>query len=249
MKTLGIIGGLGPMATVYYMQLIVQMTKAETDQQHLEMIVMNSPSVPDRTAYILDKSKPSPLPPIMALAKRLEELGAGCLAIPCITSHYFYREFSESVNIPFLNIVAETAKHLKQNGIRKAGILATLGTVRTKLFQDALQEQGIEAVVPDEKHQAMVMSLIYDFIKAGKKPDLTLFHQAACHLQEKGAQCSILGCTELSLLKRDFPIGDGFLDAVEVLAKASILACHAPLREEYTCLISGKQRNDKLLSE
>ena len=88
-KTLGIIGGLGPMATARFLELTVRMTEASRDQDHLEAILLESPSIPDRTAYILDRSNPSPLPPIVALAKKLESLGAGCLAIPCITSHYF----------------------------------------------------------------------------------------------------------------------------------------------------------------
>lgn len=238
MKTLGIIGGLGPMATVYYMQLIVQMTQAATDQEHMDMIVWNHPSIPDRTAYILDRTKPSPLPPIRELAQKLESLGAGCIAIPCITSHYFYEDFSHSVSVPFLNIVRETAMHLKENGIKKAGIMATTGTVRTELFQTALAEQGIAAVLPDPSHQEMVMDIIYNHVKAGKPVNPSEFREVATHLFRRESECNILGCTELSLLKRDYAIGEGFLDALEVLAKASIVACEAPLKSDYRCLIT-----------
>ena len=105
MKTLGIIGGLGPMATAYLLQLIIEMTDAKTDQEHLDVIVFDRPQVPDRTAHILDPEKPSPLPSMTATAKTLEGLGAGCLCAPCVTSHYFYKELAGSVSSPFLNMV------------------------------------------------------------------------------------------------------------------------------------------------
>lgn len=238
MKTLGIIGGLGPMATTYYMRRVIEMTKAETDQQHLEMIVMNCPSIPDRTSYILDRSKPSPLPPIIKLAGQLEELGAGCLAIPCVTSHFFYEEFAACVRIPFLNMLRETVRHLNENGVQTVGILATTGTVNTGLFQSVLSQAGIRFVCPDEKRQTFVMRLIYDCIKAGRPADLSLFEEASDFLFRQGSEVNLLGCTELSLLKREHAVGPGFLDTIDVLAKASVTACGAPLREEFEYLIT-----------
>ena len=94
MKTLGIIGGMGPMATAYLLELIIQMTAAKTDQEHLSAVVLNNPQVPDRTAYILDRAKPSPLPVLEGMAHALENLGCGVLCAPCVTSHYFYEELA-----------------------------------------------------------------------------------------------------------------------------------------------------------
>lgn len=238
MKTLGVIGGLGPMATAYFLQLVVQMTNANKDQEHLDVTILNRPSIPDRTSYILDRTKPSPLPPICEAAKQLEDMGCCCIAIPCITSHYFFEEFSASVKIPFVNIVEETAAYLKARGVKKAGILATIGTVRSGLFQRALEKQGIAYVLPDEEGQKLVMELIYDDVKAGKPVELGKFEKVSQMLRKMGSECNILGCTELSLIKRDYPLGSGFLDAMEVLAHASVLKCGKQIKPEYDELIS-----------
>ena len=109
MKTLGIIGGLGPMASAYLLRLIIEMTDAKTDQEHLDVILFDRPQVPDRTAYILDRTKPSPLPSMRDTAQTLERLGAGVICAPCVTSHYFYKELQESVSVPFLHMVVRPA--------------------------------------------------------------------------------------------------------------------------------------------
>ncbi len=237
MKTLGIIGGLGPMATAYLLQLIIEMTDAKTDQEHLDVIVFDRPSVPDRTAHILDPGKPSPLPSMTATAKTLESLGAGCLCAPCVTSHYFYRELAGSVSIPFLNMVEETAGELKAAGKRRPGIMATTGTVSTGLFQTAFQNAGLEFALPDEAGQRLVMSLIYDDIKAGKPADPEKFQKVSELLRQDGCDCIVLGCTELSLIKKSAGLGAEYLDALEVLSKRCVESCGAPLKQEYQRLI------------
>ncbi len=237
MKTLGIIGGLGPMATAYLLQLIIEMTDAKTDQEHLDVIVFDRPSVPDRTAHILDKSKPSPLPSMTATAQTLEKLGAGCLCAPCVTSHYFYQELSGSVSIPFLNMVTETAAELKAAGKKRPGVMATTGTVSTGLFQNAFEKEGLQAVLPDEAGQALVMSLIYDDIKAGKPADREKFRRVSEMLYGAGCDCIVLGCTELSLIKKSAGLGAGYLDALEVLAKRCVEECGGTLKPEYETLL------------
>ncbi len=237
MKNLGVIGGLGPMATAYLLELIVKMTDVKKDQDHLPVTLLSRPDIPDRTAYILGESDKSPLPDIIDYAKTLESLNASCIVIPCITSHYFYSEFAKSVKIPVINIVSETAAYLKSMGIKKAGIMATSGTVKTGLFQNALKKEGVEFVTPSEDGQKKVMHLIYDNVKAGLPVETKLFEEVTNELKEKGSECIILGCTELSLIKRDYNIGKGYLDALEVLAMASVLCCDMPLKEEYKNLL------------
>lgn len=237
METLGIIGGLGPMATAYLLQLIIEMTDAKTDQEHLDVIVFDRPRVPDRTAHILDSTKPSPLPCMSETAKTLESLGAGYLCAPCVTSHYYYNELLAAVNIPFINMVKETAEECRKAGKRKIGIMATTGTVSTGLFQTALSECSLEAVLPSPKGQATVMSLIYDDIKAGKPADPQKFVAVTDELCDAGCDCIILGCTELSLIKKAAGLDKRYLDALEVLAKRCVQLCGAPLKSEYTKLI------------
>lgn len=238
MRTLGVIGGLGPIATAHFMELIIQMTEAQTDQEHLDMIIYNRPSIPDRTSYILDQSKPNPLPEMIRVGNTLARQGAKLIAIPCMTAHYFHRELTRYIEAPIVHAIHETAVHLKKHGITRAGIMATDGTIRSKLFQQELEKHGITPVIPGEKGQKCVMSVIYDDIKANRPAGMDKFDLAARDLREAGAQAIILGCTELSLVKRDCPIGAGYLDAMEVLARRCVLECGGRLKEEYQNLIS-----------
>ena len=236
--TLGVIGGLGPIATAHFMELIIRMTEADTDQEHLDMILYNRPSIPDRTGYILDPTKPNPLPEMIRVGNALARQGAKLIAIPCMTAHYFHRDLTRYIEAPIVHAIHETAVHLKKHGITKAGIMATDGTVRSKLFQQELQKHGITPVIPGEQGQKCVMSVIYDDIKANRPAEMDKFYFAAKDLREQGAEAIILGCTELSLVKRDYAIGAGYLDAMEVLAQTCVRMCGGKLKEAYQNLIS-----------
>lgn len=142
MKKLGIIGGLGPMATAYFMRRIIEMTDAATDQDNIEMVIYNSPSIPDRTGYILDNTKESPLPKIIDLANRLELQDVDYIAIPCITAHYFHQQIAKSVDVPVSNGIREAADYLSEHGIKKVGIMATDGTVSTRLFDSVFMDMA-----------------------------------------------------------------------------------------------------------
>ncbi len=237
-QTLGVIGGLGPIATAHFMELVIRMTEAATDQEHLDMIIYNRPSIPDRTGYILDKSKPNPLPEMIRVGNALARQGAKLIAIPCMTAHYFHRELTRYIEAPIVHAIHETAAHLKKHGITKVGIMATDGTIRSRLFQRELENHGMEVLIPSPQGQKCVMSVIYDDIKANRPADMEKFHFASSELRENGAQAIILGCTELSLVKRDCRIGAGYLDAMEVLAQTCVLRCGGRLKEEYQELIS-----------
>ncbi len=240
-KRLGVIGGLGPLATAYFFELVIQMTDAETDQEHVEMIIYSRPSIPDRTSYITGASRENPLPAMAETGRWLVDQGAEIIAIPCITAHYFHKELAEVISVPVIHIVRETAEHLSVHGIKKAGIMATDGTIYSGLFQKELRERGIEGVLPDEKNQKYVMDLIYQDVKAGRPIEIEKFNEAARYLKACGAEVIILGCTELSLIKRNYAIGAGYLDAMEILARKAVLLCGADLKGEYQCLITGQQ--------
>lgn len=231
--TLGVLGGLGPMATAYFLELTVAFTDADRDQDHLQSIVMNTPSIPDRTAFILGKSQDNPLEPMIALGRQLKELGATVIATPCITAHYFHSQLQEGIGLPMLHGIECVARQLKDSGIRRVGLMATDGTVQSGIFQQQVEALGMELVLPDEKGQAAVMALIYDQIKAGQAPDMALFQSVKDQLRQKGAQVIVLGCTELSLLKKQAPLGPGIVDALEVLAQQSVLACGKRVKAQY----------------
>ena len=237
-KILGVIGGLGPIATAHFMELVINMTDVDTDQQHLPMIVYNMPFIPDRTAYILNNTEENPLPKMLSIGKTLQEQGADCIAVPCVTAHYFMDALERGIDVPLINGVRETVAHLKENGITKVGIMATDGTVRSGIFHKELEKQGMIPIAPGAKAQDNVMHLIFNNVKAGKPVEMDRFAYAAEDLHEKGAEAIILGCTELSVIKRDYNIGPGFVDAMEVLARQSVLACDKPMKKEYDCLIT-----------
>ena len=241
---LGVIGGLGPMATAYYLELVIRMTEADRDQEHPEIIVMDIPSIPDRTAYILGKSKENPLLPMIELGKQMKALGATVLATPCVTAHYFHEKLQEGTGLPMIHAINSTAQTLAMAGIRRVGLMATDGTVQSGIFQRGVEACGMQMILPSAPAQRGVMTLIYDQVKAGKKPDLELFAAIRDDLRRSGAQVVVLGCTELSLLKKEQNLGEGILDALEVLAKESVIACGKNVKPEFTELFtpfSGKE--------
>ena len=238
-EILGVIGGLGPIATAHFMELVINMTRAENDQENVEMIIYNFPSIPDRTDYILGKSDQSPLPEMLRIGQVLSSQGVSLIAIPCVTAHYFYREIAQGIDAPVVNGIAETIALLNAKGVKKVGIMATDGTISTGLLSRELEMAGIEAVIPSEERQRDVMHLIYKNVKAGKRAEMERFRRVQQELTAGGAQVILLGCTELSLIKRDEQIGPGFLDIMEVLAQQSVLRCGKILREEYENLITG----------
>lgn len=237
-KILGVIGGLGPMATAYFMELVIQMTDVQTDQQHLPMIVYNMPMIPDRTAYILDNSKENPFPMMLDIGEKLSQQEVDCIAIPCITAHYFMEGLQAGLAVPVINGVEETVAHLKASGIRKVGVLATSGTIQSGIFHKELRRQGLEPISPDEQAQQDVMHLIFGNVKAGRPVEMNRFFAAEENLRKKGAEAIILGCTELSLIKKEEKIGPGFIDAMEVLAREALRACGKPVKPEFDDLIT-----------
>lgn len=224
-KKLGIIGGLGPMASAQFLSLLTAMTVADNDQNHIETILYSKPNTPDRTAYLLGKSQESPLPALLDSARTLESIGAQVLAMPCMTAYSFSREIAGAVSAELIHPIEETAHLLAENGCRNVGIMATDGTLRVGLFQQALSAAGIACSIPEEKQQRLVMHMIYENVKKGQPADLDMLEAVTKHLRRMGADRVILGCTELSVIKQTQPIGNGYLDAMEVLAARAIEAC------------------------
>ena len=205
-KVLGILGGLGPMATVYFYEMLTRHTQAARDQDHIDVIINSRATTPDRTSYILGQSAENPFDIMAADAARLVTFGADVIAIP------------------ILNMVEETVLAAKAGGSARVGILATTGTVRTRTYQRMCEKHGLPCAVPDDAAQAAVMDVIYGDIKQGRPADMAAFERAAASLRAQGCDRAILGCTELSLIKRDEGLGAFYLDSMEVLARNAILA-------------------------
>ncbi len=223
--TLGILGGLGPMASAYFYELLIAHTKADCDQDHIDLILNSHATTPDRTAFLTGRSKENPLDVMVEDLCRMKTYGADIVAIPCNTAHYFYDKLKASTDLVILNIMEETAACLAAQGVKKAGILATDGTVLTGTYDHYLAAHGIDCIKPDKEGQKTVMHIIYEEIKNGKSPDVSAFLSVADTLRALGAEALILGCTELSLIKKYAPLPKDFIDSLDVLANSTILVC------------------------
>ena len=199
-KVLGILGGVGPLATIYFADLVIKMTDAKSDQEHIAMVILNHASIPDRTEYILDNTKPNPLPVMIADAQQLERDDCDYIVIPCNTAHYFFDEIQKSVSVPIINILEE--------------------------YQSIIEKHGLSCCVPNEDDQKSLMHIIYDQVKAGEKVDICEFLRIVGELKKAGSDAVILGCTELSVIKKDFNLNRAnIVDSMECLARASITLC------------------------
>ena len=226
-KILGVLGGLGPLATVYFMDLIVKMTEAKKDQEHISMIVLNHAAIPDRTEFILDASKPNPLPMMIEDAKKLQLAGADYVVMPCNTAHFFYEQIQHNLDIPMLNIIEETVKFARdEKNVKKLGIRATKGTVSAGSYQRMCEKYGIEWAIPSLQDEQSLMNIIYNQVKAGKEVNISEFLKIIENMKADGCDAVTLGCTELSVINKDFALGrEDIIDSLEVLAKRSIELC------------------------
>ncbi|MEE1116554.1 MAG: amino acid racemase [Clostridia bacterium] len=237
--TLGILGGLGPMAGVYFFEMLTSHTKASCDSEHIDTVISSRASTPDRTAYIMGRSKESPLEQMLTDAKKLSEYGADLIAIPCNTAHCFYDALSKELDIPIINIVGETAKHLASLNVKKVGVLATEGTVFSDAYGIECGRRGIECVYPDRNEQQIISDIIYKDIKSGAAFDKDGFDQVCESLFEQSCERIVLGCTELSLIKKVCQLDPRITDSLEVLAYSSIVSCNKTpfgFGEEFECL-------------
>lgn len=226
-RTVGVIGGVGPQATAYFLDMVVRLTQAERDQDHLDLVVLNHASIPDRTAFILGESDQDPGPVMADDARRLAAFGVDLLVLPCNTAHHFTDEIEAAVEVPLVNIVAETVAEVRRRVPEPAavGLLATSGTVRAGVYQRVIEAAGARTVLPDEQGQAALMRIIYEQVKAGRPVDIEEFGRLVDGLRDQGAQAVVLGCTELSVVAADFDLlaeDPGLVDSLDVLARRTI---------------------------
>lgn len=229
---LGVLGGMGPQATNTFYQFVIDRTDAQTDQEHVNALILSDSEMPDRTSAILSggEAREGVYRRLLADARLLEGAGCTCIAVPCNTSHFFLDRVQAYIGIPILHMIRETARLLAVQGLKRPGILATDGTIQTGLYQKEFSAAGIEAVVPSTQAQELVMSLIYDDVKAGRDGDPQKF--AAIHedLLAQGCDCGVLACTELSVFADKHHLPPYYTDAMAVLAERAVEACHKPLR-------------------
>ena len=230
MKTLGIIGGMGPVATYDLARKIVDRTDAAKDQEHIRVLIDCNTNIPDRTAAILYGGE-DPLPAMAESAVKLASIGAEVLMMPCNTAHYFYDGVCAAADVPVLHMPRLTAERVAEQGYKRAGILATKGTIASGIYRKALEERGIEAVDPGEAGQDTLMQLIYDKVKAGNM-DLSDVDIAGllAEMKGKGAEVLLLACTELPIAFERIDAGMPTADPTLILAESAVLAAGARLK-------------------
>lgn len=228
-KKLGVIGGMGSEATSYYFEELITHTKATADQDHLDTVILNHASLPDRTEAILTGEKKALTRQLIEDAKILEKIGVDNIAMPCNTAHYFYETIQDEISIPMIHMVRESVRYALKHfdHVEKIGIMATTGTVQSKVYHKECEKDGVKTLVPSEARQADVMHLIYDEIKIGLPGNVEKFERVYNNLIDAGSDVIILACTELSVFYKENKNYDNCLDAMDVLVEESIRRSNA----------------------
>jgi aspartate racemase len=232
---LGVVGGVGPAATVDFLNKVVRNTPARRDQDHLQLLVEQNPQIPDRTEHLIGEGM-DPTLALYATCKKLQDGEADLIAIPCNTAHAFVEEIQAHLEIPIMNMLTVTVAHVRESfpTLRKVGLLATTGTVSSGVYRRALEAGGLEEVVPHSALQARVMEAIYGprGVKAGFTSGQCLddVNAAIDELVWRGVEVIILGCTELPLLFSRLEITSSsgrrvtLVDPTDILAKRCVAA-------------------------
>lgn len=226
MGKLGVIGGMGPEATVYFYDEVTRHTRAHCDQDHLDMVILSHASMPDRTQAILTGESDELLAALRADVLTLEGLGCARIAIPCNTSHFFYDQIQSFTDVPVIHMPREAVSEaVSVRGARRIGVMGTDGTVRSGIYARECEALGAECVTPSPERQADVMSVIYDDVKAGRQTDMDKFLGVVDELVGRGCDAVILACTELSVVRQRQGAPEVCLDAMDYLVRAAVIGC------------------------
>lgn len=234
-EVMGVLGGMGPEATIDFFGKIVRKTNAKKDCDHLRILIDNNPKVPDRTAAILYGGE-SPVKELVRSARALQRAGATFIAIPCVTVHHFHADLQARTKLPVLHIVDEAVKALRRRvpGATRVGLLATTGTIGAGLFHNALKRRRIAVLVPpDDAQEKLVMAAIYGIKASGSGDEQRrMVRKAADELIARGAEAIIAGCTEIPLVLADGDLPVPVIDTLDALAAAAIRKAGGRLRAQ-----------------
>ncbi len=226
-KTIGIVGGMGPEATLDLYGEIIRATPAQKDQDHLRVIIDSNPKIPDRTPAIIGEGE-NPVPAMAVSCRAVQKAGADFVIIPCISAHFFLDELQQQIDLPILSAFDTVSEHIvnRYPQVKTVGLLATSGTVHGGRFAGHLADHGIATVVPDTDHQEALMNVIYKIkgpqdsaVRAQCKANLI---STATHVVEQGAQGIIAGCTEIPLELKQKDLSVPFFNSLEILATAAV---------------------------
>lgn len=226
-KVIGVLGGMGPEATLDFFGKIIHNTPATKDQDHLRLIIDNNPQIPDRTEAILGRGE-SPVPMMVESGLSLAQAGADFIVIPCISAHFFIDELRSKLGLPILSAFEEIPDLIKRefSHIKVVGLLATNGTIQSGQFEKKIRERGLTISVPEPDDQDRVNSAIYRIKGSAAQPSrqeckIELIG-VANRLIQRGAQGMIAGCTEIPLVLKSEDLTVPLFDSLLILARAAI---------------------------
>jgi len=195
-ETLGVLGGMGPLATADFLRKLVELSPAEQDWEQLPIVLGSWPHVPDRIAPILGLDSPSPLPSVIACARTLIGAGARAVALPCNTVHYWHEALAAAVDVPVFHIVDEVAKRLPE-GTRRVGLMATQGTLKAGLYPQRLGALGVECIQPDDDVLVEALLPAIAAVKRARLDEAAPLLEGTLHHLLGRVDVVILACTEL----------------------------------------------------
>ena len=220
--TIGVLGGMGPAATIDLLRRIISLTPASNDVDHIRTLVDNNPQVPSRINYLIKRQGENPAPVLVSMAESLESMGADLLVMPCNTAHLYAPEIESAVSIRFLNMVELTVERVAtQVQAGKVGLLASTAIHQTKLYESIFADRGLATMVPDDALQAQLMKLIMA-IKAGDLSESDLLQRIVENMLAEQAQCVVIACTELSALGDSLDVPVPVIDASQCLAEVAV---------------------------
>jgi aspartate racemase len=229
-KKLGILGGMGPLATNYLYNKLITNVVAQKDQDHINMVILNDPQIPDRTEYILDNTRPNPLVPLIEGCLTLQNASCDIIAIPCNTSHFFFDDLIPKINTKIISLVDLTVDYLVKNNISNVCLLATEGTIISKVYEKEFLKNNINCTYLTEDEIKRIMTVIYSIKTNLATADISDFYSVVDKYQSL-TQKVVLGCTELSLLDKK-KYGDFLVDPLDLLTDFLIKAFNKQSVEE-----------------
>ncbi len=232
-KVIAIIGGMGPFATSDLFDKILLNADATKDQDFPRVLVDCNTGIEDRTEFILNRGT-NPLNKIISTAANLQKMGADILCMPCNTAHYFYDDIASNVKIPIINMIEETLKFIKNKGYEKILLLATEGTVKSKIYEKYNSNYNINILNINKEEQQIVNNIIYEGVKAGRDDiDVAPLLKLLVKYKAAGVEGFILGCTELPILFKKYNIDCFTIDPTVILARAAVIYSGYAVKQEY----------------
>ncbi|WP_166421642.1 amino acid racemase [Pseudoalteromonas sp. Z1A8] len=224
LRTLGVLGGMGPLATASFMNQVIALSPAKSDQEHIPMFIRNIPQIPDRTKFLMGIEDENPFFELKKGFNELTSLGVSCIVIPCNTAHYWYDALTQNADVHTISIVQSVIKRAKATGKRKVGILATTATLNMRIYQTAFSEHNIEFIEPNEQQQALVMQGITAVKSGNLALGRTLLSQSYEQMLAQGADAVLFGCTEIPLVLNEqaSKLPETCLDTIAILAQECV---------------------------